>query len=52
MSKEEKCYPVENTNITICPNNKNGYCESFLKKCNNVQSLDPWLKKVMDEIAE
>jgi len=49
MSKE-KCYPVKNTNVTICPHNKNGYCESFNKKCDNVQSLEPWIKKAVDEM--
>jgi len=33
---KEKCYPVSSDNITICNNNKEGWCKLWNKKCNNI----------------
>lgn len=45
-----KCYPVPFGDITICNNNKDGQCKLQNKKCDNVQSLEPWIAKAVDEM--
>ena len=46
---EEKCYPVKNSDVTICDHNEEGRCSLFDKKCNNIQEKSKPPKKYTEK---